>query len=304
MVIHGVPSRSTIAGWMRVTARAAVAVHSASSAGYCASRSRLRRVGKTSPISPASARAQAAAGSRPVRGHRLPAVGARVGAGGQAGEIEQRVEAPGDRRGRRRHPVGEGQEQRRVEPGAGRLQHLGPGRGAGVEPRAPGGEVGGGFAGAGPVPEDHARLLERLARSGDAGGGVGRLERREPLRQCRIGGNRRVAGIDPPAGEDHRPAGEGGGGVPLEEEQFPAARRRARAGADRSRVAEQDDRRGGDGGVGVAHFVVASVRYRANHARMALFSAVSCDGRSARPWWLAPGTRIRPVGTLRMVRAA
>ncbi len=89
------------------------------------------------------------------------------------------------------------------------------------------------------MTEDDAGFLERLAGGGDAGGGVDRCQGGETV-VCGIAGNVGVARIDPPAGKDHRPAGEGSRSMAFEQQQFPPARR----------VAQQDDGGGGDGGRG------------------------------------------------------
>ena len=86
--------------------------------------------------------------------------------------------------------------------------------------------------------DGHAGFLDRLADRGDARGAAVRVE---PER-CR---ERMIAGIDPPAGEHQRPACKHHRLGALYHQEIG---RCARA------VADQDERRGGDGGLrGVGH---------------------------------------------------
>jgi len=91
------------------------------------------------------------------------------------------------------------------------------------------------------VAEQDSRFLEGFARRRNARRGIDRFQSIEAVRQPRIGGDRGIAGIDPAAGEHHRPAGERSGGVPFDHQQLETGPGRTqqyhRCGSDRGHCA-------------------------------------------------------------------
>ena len=173
------------------------------------------------------------------------------------GEVEQGVEPSDDRCGGGWDPVGEGHENCRVEADAANTEEVAPRGGPRVVARAPVGTDGG--IRRSPHGQENVGFLEGFTRGGDAGGGIDRVEVREADCERRVGGDGRIAGIDAPAGEYHRATGKRSRGMAFDEEQFPTS----------GSIAQQDDGRGGDRGVGGA--ITGAARSDSRQASASIF---------------------------------